>query len=48
MTKLEIQSNTKPFTIIKNALIDSENILNEHEKILYIVRYFETSFNQSF
>lgn len=46
MTKLEIQSNTKPFTIIKNALIDSENILNEHEKILYIVllRYGNKAF----
>ncbi len=46
MTKLEIQSNTKPFTIIKNAIIDSENILNEHEKILYIVllRYGNKAF----
>lgn len=46
MTKLEIQSNTKSFTIIQNALIDSENILNEHEKILYIVllRYGNKAF----
>lgn len=37
MAKLEIQSDTKSFTIIKNAIIDSEGILNEHEKILYMV-----------
>lgn len=46
MAKLEIQSNIKPFTMIKNAIIDSEGILNEHEKILYIVllRYGNKSF----
>ncbi len=46
MIKLEIQSDTKPFTMIKNAIIDSENILSEHEKILYIVllRYGNKAF----
>lgn len=46
MAKLKIQSDTKPFTIIKNAIIDSENILNEHEKLLYIVllRYGNKAF----
>lgn len=37
MARLEIQSDIKPFTMIKNTVIDSENILNEHEKLLYIV-----------
>jgi len=37
MAKLKIESDAKPFTMIKNAIIDSEDILNEHEKILYIV-----------
>ena len=31
MAKLEVQSDIKPFTMIKSAIIDSENILNEHE-----------------
>lgn len=46
MTKLEIQSDVKPFTMIKNAIIDSEEILNEHEKMLYIVllRYGNKAF----
>ncbi len=46
MIKLEIQSDIKPFTMIKNAIIDSENILSEHEKILYIVllRYGNKAF----
>ena len=46
MVKLEIQSDIKPFTMIKNAIIDSENILSEHEKILYIVllRYGNKAF----
>lgn len=46
MEKLEIRSDVKPFTMIKNAIIDSENILNEHEKILYIVllRYGNKAF----
>lgn len=46
MTKLEIQSDAKPFTMIKNAIIDSEEILNEHEKLLYIVllRYGNKAF----
>ena len=46
MPKLEIKSDAKPFTMIKNAIIDSEEILNEHEKILYIVlmRYGNKAF----
>ncbi len=46
MTKLKIQSDIKPFTMIKNIIIDSEDILNEHEKILYIVllRYGNKAF----
>lgn len=48
MTKLKIQSDVKPFTMtmIKNVIIDSEDILNEHEKILYIVllRYGNKAF----
>ena len=46
MPKLEIKSDAKPFTMIKNAIIDSEEILNEHEKILYIVlmRYGDKAF----
>ena len=46
MAKLKIQSDIKPFTIVKNAIIDCENILNEHEKILYIVllRYGNKAF----
>lgn len=46
MAKLKIQSDVKPFTIIKNTIIDCENILNEHEKILYIVllRYGNKAF----
>lgn len=46
MAKLKIQSDVKPFTIVKNAIIDCENILNEHEKILYIVllRYGSRAF----
>lgn len=46
MAKLEIQTDTKPFTMVKNAIIDSEDILNEHEKILYIVllRYGNKAF----
>ncbi len=46
MTKLKIQSDLKPFTMVKNTIIDSENILNEHEKILYIVllRYGNKAF----
>ena len=46
MTKLEIQSDVRPFTMVKNAIIDSEEILNEHEKILYIVllRYGNKAF----
>lgn len=46
MERLEIQSDVKPFTMIKNAIIDSENILNEHEKIMYIVllRYGNKAF----
>lgn len=46
MMKLEIQSDVKPFTMIKNAIIDSEEILNEHEKMLYIVllRYGNKAF----
>ncbi len=46
MTKLEVKSDIKPFTIVKNAIIDSVDILNEHEKILYIVllRYGDKAF----
>lgn len=46
MAKLEIQTDTKPFTMVKNAIIDSEDILSEHEKILYIVllRYGNKAF----
>lgn len=46
MAKLEVQSDVKPFTMIKNTIIDSENILNDHEKLLYIVllRYGDKAF----
>ncbi len=46
MAKLKIQTDVKPFTMVKNAIIDSEDILNEHEKILYIVllRYGNKAF----
>jgi len=46
MPKLKIESDVKSFTMIKNAIIDSEDILNEHEKILYIVlmRYGNKAF----
>ncbi len=46
MAKLEVKSDVKPFTMIKNAIIDSVDILNEHEKILYIVllRYGDKAF----
>ena len=46
MGRLEIQSDVKPFTMVKNAIIDSEEILNEHEKLLYIVltRYGNKAF----
>lgn len=46
MEKLKVQSDTPPFTMIKNAIIDSVDILNEHEKILYIVllRYGNKAF----
>ena len=46
MAELKVRSNLPPFTPIKNSLIDSENVLNEHEKILYIVllRYGDKAF----
>ena len=46
MSKLEIQSDVKPFTMLKNTIIDSEGILNEHEKLLYIIllRYGNKAF----
>lgn len=46
MTKLEIETDVKPFTMVKNALIDSEDLLSEHEKLLYIVllRYGKKAF----
>ncbi len=46
MAKLEIQSDVSPFTMIKNSIIDSEEILSEHEKLLYIVllRYGNKAF----
>lgn len=37
MERLNVESDLSPFTPIKNSLIDSENILNEHEKLLFIV-----------
>lgn len=46
MAKLKLQSDRTPFTMVKNSIIDSVNILNEHEKILYIVllRYGNKAF----
>ncbi len=46
MAKLEMQSDVKPFTMIKNAIIDSESILSDHERLLYIVllRYGNKAF----
>lgn len=46
MDKLKVQSDVKPFTMVKNSIIDSEEILNEHEKILYVVllRYGDKAF----
>ena len=46
MSTLRIKSSTKPFTMVKNEIIDSENVLNEHEKLLYIVllRYGNDAF----
>lgn len=46
MSTLRIKSSTKPFTMVKNEIIDSENILNEHEKLLYIIllRYGNEAF----
>ncbi len=46
MAKLKVQTDVKPFTMIKNAILDSENILSDHEKLLYIVllRYGNKAF----
>lgn len=46
MAKLEVQTDVKPFTMVKNVIIDSESILSDHEKLLYIVllRYGNKAF----